>query len=188
VIYDLRVASRADVTAIEEVMRRSLEVLGRTAYDDAQVASAVRYTGRADVQMIDDATYLVAEADGRVVACGGWSRRAKLFRGSAGQEEDGQLRLLDPATEAARIRAMFVDPEYARRGIGRAILERSESAARVEGFHRCVLLAMLSGQALYEACGYVAVAPSHFETPDGVALGATLMEKALGPATRPATA
>jgi GNAT superfamily N-acetyltransferase len=89
------------------------------------------------------------------------------------------LRLLDPATEAARVRAMFVDPEFARRGIGRALLAMSENAARAEGFTKTVMLAMLSGQAAYEACGYVAIEPHEFETPEGVRLGATLMEKQL---------
>lgn len=177
--WDLRRATRDDIAAIEEVMRASIASLGRTAYDDAQVASAIRHTARADVQMIDDGTYFVAVQDGRVVGCGGWSRRAKLFRGSANQEEGWQLRLLNPATEAARIRAMFVLPEYARRGIGRRILEASEEAARAEGFRRAVLLAMLSGERMYEACGYAAVEPYAMETPDGVTLRCTVMEKGL---------
>jgi hypothetical protein len=85
--YDIRLASLPDVDAIEVVMRRSLEVLGRTTYDAAQVASAVRHTGRVDRQMIEDGTYFVAvQQDARIVGCGGWSRRAKLFRGSADQE------------------------------------------------------------------------------------------------------
>lgn len=178
--YDIRLASLSDVDAIEAVMRRSLEVLGRTTYDAAQVASAVRHTGRVDRQMIEDGTYFVATQGTRVIGCGGWSRRAKLFRGSADQEEGAQLRLLDPVTEPARIRAMFVDPEYARQGIGRAVLERSEAAALSEGFRKTVLLAMLSGQRMYEACGYVALEDYPFETPDGLLLGGTLMEKTLG--------
>lgn len=160
-------------------MRRSLEVIGRTAYDTQQVASATRHTARVDAQMIDDGTYFVAVIDDRIIGCGGWSRRAKLFRGSADQEADAQLRLLDPATEAARVRAMFVDPELARRGIGRRILETAENAARAEGFTKTVLLAMLSGEVMYTACGYVAIEPMAFETPEGVTLGATLMEKLL---------
>jgi GNAT superfamily N-acetyltransferase len=177
--YDIRIASRQDVMAIEAVMQRSLETLGLLAYDATQVASAVRHTGHVDMQMIDDGTYFVAVSSERVVGCGGWSRRAKLFRGSADQEAGAQLRLLDPSSEAARIRAMFVDPEFARLGIGRAILERSEAAARAEGFRRCVLLAMLSGLAMYERCGYVVLENTEFETPDGVTLGAALMEKVL---------
>lgn len=177
--WDIRRATRDDIPAIEEVMRASLASLGRTAYDDAQVASAIRHTARIDVQMIDDGTYFVAVEEERVIGCGGWSRRAKLFRGSADQEEGSQLRLLDPATEAARIRAMFVLPEYARRGIGRKILEAAEEAARAEGFRKTVLLAMLSGERMYEACGYAAVEPYAMETPDGVMLRCTVMEKEL---------
>lgn len=177
--YDIRLATRDDVAAIEEVMRRSLDVIGRTAYDEEQVASATRHTARVDVQMIDDGTYFVAVIGDGIIGCGGWSRRAKLFRGSADQEAHAQLRLLDPATEAARVRAMFVDPEFARRGIGRRILETAERAARAEGFTKTVLLAMLSGEAMYLACGYVAIESMEFETPEGVKMGATLMEKLL---------
>jgi len=160
-------------------MRRSLDVIGRTTYDEAQIASATRHTARVDVQMIDDGTYYVAVIETRVVGCGGWSRRAKLFRGSADMEANAQMRLLDPATEAARVRAMFVEPEFARRGIGRAILERSENAASAEGFRRTVLMALLSGQAMYEACGYRIIEKQEFDTPDGVRMDSTLMEKQL---------
>ncbi len=177
--FDIRLASRDDVPDIEHVMRRSLDVIGRTAYDDTQVDSATKHTARVDVQMIDDGTYYVAVVDGRIVGCGGWSRRAKLFRGSADQESEAQMRVIDPATEAARVRAMFVDPEFARRGIGRAILTRAEDEARAEGFQRTVLLAMLSGEAMYAACGYRAIESLPYETPDGITLGATLMEKHL---------
>ena len=87
--------------------------------------------------------------------------------------------VIDPATEAARVRAMFVDPDFARRGIGRAILEQSERAARGEGFRKAILVAMLSGLKLYEACGYRAIESVVFDTPDGVAIESVLMEKEL---------
>lgn len=177
--YQIRLASQEDVAEIEAVMRDSLEVLGRSAYDETQVASAQRHTAFLDVQMIDDGTYYVAVAGDCIAGCGGWSRRAKLFRGSSAQEAELQKRLVDKATEPARIRAMFVDPGHARRGLGRRLLEASENAARAEGFSSTVLLAMHSGIELYRACGYVEAEPYAFETPDGIALPCTVMTKRL---------
>lgn len=178
--FNIRPATRDDVDAIEAVMRRSLATLGRPAYDEEQVASAIRHTAHLDVTMIDDGTYFVAvDGAGTIIGCGGWSRREKLFRGSAEQEDDAKVRLLDPATEAARVRAMFVDPAWSRRGIGREILLRAENAARAEGFRRTILMAMLSGERLYVACGYTSVEPAIIETPDGVALPCIVMEKPL---------
>ena len=177
--YQIRLASPEDVAEIEAVMHRSVEVLGRSAYNDAQVESARRHTAHLDVQMIDDGTYYVVVAGERIAGCGGWSRRAKLFRGSTAQEAELQKRLVDPATEPARIRAMFVDPDHARRGLGRLILETAENAAREEGFTSTILLAMHSGMELYRACGYVPTEPYDFETPDGVVLPCTVMTKQL---------
>ena len=178
-MFTIRPATREDVPAIEHVMRRSLETIGRTAYDDTQVESSLQFIASPDLMLIDDGTYYVAVAnDGTVVGCGGWSRRAKLYRGSGERDEDA--RPLDPDSEPARVRAMFVDPAWARRGIGRAILEASENAAREAGFRRVELMAMLSGgEALYEVCGYEALERTHIDFPDGVKLGTTRMSKAL---------
>jgi GNAT superfamily N-acetyltransferase len=177
--YQIRPASHQDVAEIETVMRLSLEVLGRGAYDEAQVASAQRHTAFLDVQMIEDGTYYVVVAGDRIAACGGWSRRAKLFPGGTAQERELHKRLVDKATEPARIRAMFVDPNHARRGLGRRLLEASENAARAEGFSSTILLAMHSGIELYRACGYVEAEPYTFETPDGIELPCTVMTRRL---------
>lgn len=160
-------------------MRRSMQSLGSATYTREQVASAVLYITQPDRQLIDDRTYYVVLADDRIVACGGWSRRAKLYSGSSDQEGLEKSRALDPATEAARIRAMFVDPDYARRGIGKAILLESEEAARARGFRRLELMALLPGVPLYEAAGYVTRERSKIELPDGVKLETLLMEKTL---------
>src|SRR5258705_10287852 len=101
-------------------MRASILELFPRYYDAAQTASAVIHTGHLDLALIEDATYYVHEADGEIVACGGWSRRNRLFAGAGDAEDDD--RLLDPATEPARVRAMFVRSDWTRRGLGRAIL------------------------------------------------------------------
>jgi N-acetylglutamate synthase-like GNAT family acetyltransferase len=173
----LRKATHEDLPAIEELMRASLAGLGTPYYDARQVASAMTWIAQPDAQLVDDGTYFVIEEDGRIVACGGWSRRGRLYAGSAA--EAGEERLLDPALDAARVRAMFVDPRYARRGLGRAILVACESEAQRAGFHRVELMATLSGEPLYEANGYVVVERTTMTLQDGVVLGGAKMEKML---------
>ena len=163
-----------------------MESLGLTTYDATQVASAVRYITQPDMQLIDDGTYYVVIADETIVACGGWSRRAKLYSGSSDQETADKARALDPRSDPARIRAMFVDPDYARRGLGKAILEASEDAAREWGFTRLELMALLPGVPLYQRAGYVMRKESYVELPDGVRLETLLMEKRLEPVPSPA--
>ena len=171
----LRTATLDDLPAIERVMRASMAALGSKYYDPRQTQSAVRYIAVADPQIISDGTYFVVEEAGEIVACGGWSRRRKLFTGTADQETiDGWL---DPATEPARIRAMFVDPAHARRGIGRMIVERAEGEARGAGFASCELMATLPGVPLYAACGYEAVERTDIELPDGVRLECLVMTR-----------
>lgn len=171
----IRKALPADLPAIAEVMRASLSHLGGNFYDETQLASAVRYVSVPDRQLVDDGTYFVIEEEGRVVACGGWSARTKLFSGPSSQ--DATQGFLDPATDAARIRAMFVDPAYARRGFGRLILQASEEDAARAGFTRYELMATLPGVPLYEACGYRAVKEVAVELPDGVVIGCVLMTR-----------
>ncbi|HVG24383.1 MAG TPA: GNAT family N-acetyltransferase, partial [Thermoanaerobaculia bacterium] len=119
----IRRATRSDLPEIERVMTASIASLSRGFYDERQIAAAARYIGVPDGQLIDDGTYFVIEEEGRVVACGGWSARAKLFSGPSEQDEASGY------SDVARIRAMFVDPAHARRGLGRRILEASEEAA-----------------------------------------------------------
>ncbi|HEX2061801.1 MAG TPA: GNAT family N-acetyltransferase [Thermoanaerobaculia bacterium] len=171
----IRKAVAADLPEIERVMRASMAALSEGFYDAAQAASAVRYIAAPDRQLVDDGTYFVVEEDGRIVACGGWSRRKKLFTGTSAQE--GVQGLLDPATDAARIRAMFVEPAYARRGLGRLILDASERDAYREGFRTFELMATLPGVPLYAACGYEEIERTTIELPDGMRLGTVLMRR-----------
>jgi GNAT superfamily N-acetyltransferase len=110
------------------------------------------YIAHLDMQLIEDGTYYVLEAGGEIVACGGWSRRNKLYTGSGSLGDDE--RLPDPAAEPARVRAMFVRGDCTRRGLGRASLDACERAARAEGFKKLVLGATLPGQPLYRAFGF----------------------------------
>jgi GNAT superfamily N-acetyltransferase len=171
----IRKAVAADLPAIERVMTASMAALGAPWYDDAQLASAVRYIAVGDHHLVDDGTFFVIEEEARIIACGGWSARKKLFSGPAEQASlEGRL---DPATDAARVRAMFVDPAYARRGLGRQILEAAEADARRAGFTRYELMATLPGVPLYSACGYEEIEKAAIELPDGVRLDCIRMGK-----------
>jgi N-acetylglutamate synthase-like GNAT family acetyltransferase len=177
-MFTIRKAKTEDIPEIERVMRESLTGIGSRTYDARQIASSLENIAHLDRDLINDRTYFVAEADGEIVGCGGWSRRSKLYAGSAPSGDES--RLLDPATEPARVRAMFVVPEWERRGIGRRILMLCEDEARREGFRTVELMAMLSGRAMYDACGYTAVEDLAPPLADGTPLPLTRMVKRLG--------
>lgn len=151
--YQLRIARLDDETALRGLIARSIRQLGAGDYSPAQIEAALTGAFGVDTSLIRDGTYFVVESgEGQLVACGGWSRRRTLFGSDTRAERDESR--LDPRTEAARIRAFFVDPDHARRGLGRAILERSEQEARGEGFTRLELMATLPGVRLYQQFGF----------------------------------
>jgi GNAT superfamily N-acetyltransferase len=177
----LRHATRDDIPDIERVMRESIVGISSRSYDAGQVASSLRYVAHLDRELVDDGGYFVVELGEAIVACGGWSRRARLYAGSGSREGDSAL--LDPSRDAARIRAMFVVPAAERRGIGRMILHACEREAAAAGFRRAELMAMTSGHAMYLACGYRDVELVEAKLEDGTPFPLTRMEKALpGPA------
>jgi GNAT superfamily N-acetyltransferase len=171
----IRPAVAADAGAVNALMRASIEALFPHFYDDEQTASAARYIAQVDPVLIADGTYFVIEEGGDVVACGGWSRRGRLYTGSG--SHDGDDRRLDPATEAAHVRAMFVRPDRTRQGLGRAILEAAEAAARAEGFVRLDLMATLPGVPLYQAFGFREVERVDITMPDGVTITGVVMDR-----------
>lgn len=175
----LRVATPADAAAIDTLMKESGAVLFRRFYDERQAQSAVTFVSQVDPMLLADGTFFVLEADGELVGCGGWSRRDKLYTGSGEGDEDA--RLLDPATEPARVRAMFVRADWTRRGLGRRILETCEDAARSEGFTRLALMATMPGLPLYFAYGFEALEHQDVEMPDGVTIPCVAMEKPITP-------
>lgn len=172
-----RIALAADAPAISELMRDSVFALFPRFYDELQTASAAVHIAHLDMQLIEDGTYFVHQAGAEIVACGGWSRRNKLYAGSEPRADDD--RLLDPETEPARVRAMFVRGDWTRRGIGRAILLACERAARAEGFHRLVLGATLPGEPLYRSFGFVELERFMVTMPDGVSVECVAMERAI---------
>jgi len=165
------------VPAIRELMRASVRDVFPAFYDERQTASAAEHIARLDARLIADRTYFVHTAGGEIVACGGWSRRNKLFNGPADRGDDD--RLLDPASEPARVRAMFVRSDWTRRGLGRAILASCERAAREEGFRELVLGATLAGVPLYTAYGFRETDRFPVALPDGVTVEVVAMRRAI---------
>ena len=174
----IRLATMADIPALEELIRESVSVLSAEYYNSRQIASALLHVFGVDTQLILDGTYFVAEIDGELAGSGGWSKRATLFGGDQ-SKSDHLDPLLDPATEAARIRAFYVHPRWARKGVGSRILNACEDAARLAGFSRIELVATLPGEPLYTAKGYEKAGAMQIETPDGESLPAFRMTKAL---------
>ncbi len=149
--FTSRLAVSADVPVLTVLMDAAITELQRAFLDDAQIASSRAIMG-IDTQLIDDGTYFVVESDGVIAGCGGWSRRATLYGGNQTPGRDGKL--LDPAVDPARVRAMYTSPAHARRGVGRLILSLSEAAAAAEGFTRLELMSTLGGEPLYTAYGF----------------------------------
>ena len=173
----LRVARPDDAAAVEALMKESVAEIFPRYYDERQVASSIEHVAEADPMLLADGTYFLLESHGELVACGGWSRRDRLYTGSG--EAEGDNRILDPGTEPAKVRAMFVRSDWTRRGLGRRILRECEAAARREGFTRLSLGATLPGVPLYTACGFEPVSEGEVVLSDGVRLRYVSMEKSI---------
>ena len=146
-----RLARAADLPALNALMEEAICELQKGFLDAPQIAASRAFMGL-DSQLVADGTYFVVERAGGMVGCGGWSRRATLYGGDHSAGRDAAL--LDPSRDPARVRAMYTSPRAARQGVGRLILSLCEAAARAEGFARVELMATLSGEPLYRACGY----------------------------------
>jgi GNAT superfamily N-acetyltransferase len=176
-IAHVRRARPDDVPAIEALVAASARGLSRGDYADAQIEAALGSALGVDSQLIRDGTYFVAEVDGALAACGGWSHRKTLFGGD--RDPGRQPDVLDPLRDAARIRAFFVHPDYARQGLGKALLALCESEAQSCGFTAAELMATLPGVRLYAACGYESHTPVDHTLPNGTTIRFVPMRKRL---------
>ena len=175
--YVIRKARLDEREAIERLIAESARSLSRGDYSDEQIEAALASVFGVDSDLILDGTYFVAEAGGHLVGCGGWSRRRTLFGGDRYAARDsGEL---DPAAEPAKIRAFFVHPAWARRGVGRAILETCEREASVHGFRALELMATLPGVRLYAARGYEGGERVEYDAGGGVKIEFVPMRKDL---------
>jgi GNAT superfamily N-acetyltransferase len=174
---NLRPATLDDRGAISALIIDSARHLSRDDYTEAQIDAAIQFVYGVDSDLIRDGTYFAVERDGALIGCGGWSKRRTLFGGDQYASRDTGF--LDPKTDPAKIRAFFVHPDAARQGVGRAILDACEQAARAEGFKSLELMATLPGLKLYRACGFVGEARVTHTAPNGVSLSFVPMTKAL---------
>jgi GNAT superfamily N-acetyltransferase len=164
-----------DREAISELIAASARRLSREHYDDAQIEAAIATVFGVDSDLIEDGTYLVAESSEGLIGCGGWSRRKNLFGGDQYSARDAGY--LDPQSEPAKIRAFFIHPAHARKGIARAILSRCETEAKAHGFRALELMATLPGIAFYESCGFRKVGDYDLELTADVKLELVPMRK-----------
>lgn len=173
---ELRRAEAGDIPALDALIALSARALQAATYAPAQIEAALGTVFAVDTQLIADGTYYVLERDELIIGCGGWSRRKTLFGGHAAVSARNDA-LLDPARDAARIRAFFVHPARARQGIGRQLLAHCERAAIDAGFHRLELVATLAGEPLYLASGFRAVERYELTLPDASSLPVVRMVK-----------
>jgi GNAT superfamily N-acetyltransferase len=178
--FSLRKAVPADVSVLETLIEASVRGLQAQDYSPSQIESALASVYGVDSQLIADGTYFVVQANsagGAIVACGGWSKRKTLYGGDVWKAREDSL--LDPLTDAAKIRAFFVHPDWVRRGIGTLLLDACEQAAMAEGFRRFEMGATLSGVPLYRARGYVSLENLGVPLANGESLPIVRMEKRL---------
>jgi GNAT superfamily N-acetyltransferase len=176
-VFDVRVATDADVPALRTLIAESVRGLSVGYYTPAQAESALVHVFGPDTQLIADGTYYVVESAGVLVAAGGWSRRRTHYGGD--QMKSGDDPTLDPTSEPARIRAFFVHPAWARRGLGRLMFERCVEAARAAGFRELTLVATLPGVPLYTALGFVERERFAAPMPGGLELPVVRMTRAV---------
>ena len=172
-----RLAREEDIPALDRLIPLSVRGLRAGHYSVAQVDAALGSVFGVDRQLIRDGTYFVVEGENEIVGCGGWSKRKTLFGSDHRTGRDDAE--LDPATEAARIRAFFIHPAWARQGIARAILEECENAIRAAGFKSIELAATLPGEPFYAACGYISGERSHVRLSNTLILPIVHMSKDL---------
>lgn len=175
--FEHALATEADLPALRALMTRAIEELQRDFLSPEQVTASHQIMGL-DSQLVKDRTYFMILCEGELVGCGGWSWRATLFGGDDSIVAREPLPL-DPAKDAAKIRAMYVDPAHARRGIGKLIMALCEDAARAAGFGKVELMATLAGQPLYRACGYEAIEAVEATSREGVKVPIIRMGKTL---------
>jgi len=174
---EIRLATMKDCPTITQIIAESARGLGKPDYTDDVIEAALKGIWGLDTQLVKDGTYFLVYANDELAACGGWSFRSTLF----GSDNDGARNAarLNPATDAARIRAFFVLPEFARQGIGSALLAHCEKEARQAGFRTLSLGSTLPGQRLYAAHGFIAGAPIDHDRGDGILMQVIPMTKRL---------
>lgn len=173
----IRKATMDERDALQQLIAESARKLSREHYSDAQIEAAIETVFGVDTTLIEDGTYFVVESDGELAGCGGWSKRKTLFGGDQYSSRD--VGYIDPKTEPAKIRAFFIHPDHARKGIARALLSRCEDEARAQGYRALELLSTLPGIEFYKSCGFVENGNLTLDLTDSVKLDFVPMRKEL---------
>ena len=173
--FALRWATLEDVPELQRLIAQSVRELARNDYTAEQIEGALGSAWGVDTQLVRDKTYLVVLESGVIIACGGWSKRKALFGADA--LACGEPELLDAARDSARIRAFFVHPAWARRGIGTLLLRECEAEARAAGFRSLELVATLPGQRLYERFGFRSMGARDYPLREGLTITFVSMRK-----------
>ena len=173
----IRKARIEERNAIQQLIAVSARRLSREHYSDTQIETAIKTVFGVDTDLIEDGTYFVVELEGELAGCGGWSKRKTLFGGDQYPSRDTGY--LDPQSEPAKIRAFFIHPDHARKGIARAILTACETGAREQGFRALELMATLPGIEFYKSSGFSATGNLDLELSEGVKLELVPMRKEL---------
>ena len=174
-MFTIRLAYNTDIPTLQKLIAVSVRGLSNGYYSAKQIESSIKYIFGVDTQLLADETYYVIEAKNIIIACGGWSKRKTLYGGD--QHKNTADPLLDPKTDAARIRAFFVDPAWARQGIGKMLIQHCETEAMNHDFTAMELGATLPGEPLYKAMGYKSISNIMVDMPDGEKLEVIKMRK-----------
>lgn len=177
-MINIRLATIDDVKVLNELIRVSARELSRDIYTEQEIEGAIEYVFGVDTELVKDMTYFVIEKDGEIAGCGGWSKRKTLFGGNqfTGREEPVYL---DPSKDAAKIRAFFIHPRFARQGLGSRLLKHCEGEALLHGFTQFEMMATLPGVKLYSTWAYKAVSNEIVMLPKNVPLRFVRMMKNL---------
>jgi len=176
--WNVRTATLEDIDALQALIAVSARGLNREHYTPEQVESILKYVYGVDTQLIRDQTYYAVQDGKTIIGCGGWSRRKTLYGGDQ-HKADAPDNLLDPATDAARIRAFFVHPDWARKGIGSILMQTCEQAAKQAGFRKMELMATLTGELLYARFGFEVVEETDVILADGNVMKVRRMTKTI---------
>lgn len=174
---NIRKATMEERDAMWQLIAESARHLSRAYYNDEQIETAIATVFGVDTSLIEDGTYFVVEIDGELAGCGGWSRRKTLYGGDQFTSRD--VNYLDPASEPGKIRAFFIHPDHARKGIARALLNHCETEARAHGFHALELASTLPGVEFYKSCGFTETGNFDLQLTDAVKLELVPMRKDL---------
>lgn len=173
----IRKATMDERDVLQQLIAESARKLSREHYSDAQIEAAIATVFGVDTTLIDDGTYFVVECDGQLAGCGGWSKRKTLFGGDQYSSRD--IAYSDPNTEPAKIRAFFIHPDHARKGVARALVSRCEDEARAQGYRALELLSTLPGIEFYKSCGFAETGTLTLDLTDSVKLDFVPMRKEL---------